>query len=132
MLADEGAVLDSPQALPDAKTRKEFLFGAGQTESVGGDAELVGLLPVDDPGIGVCQQAVGEGTHGGALVANIFQIGEFVEDEHVRDAVMSGESPVRVHAAQQSGMGHEPPGLVVDAPALPTGRVEQRGFHPRR
>ena len=127
----EIAPASDPQPLADAKVRQELLLGAAEAERGRGRAELVGLLPVDDPGLGVREQAVGEGAHGRALVAHVVEVGELVEDQHVRDPVVPGESPVRIHPPQQRGMGHEPPGLVVDHPPLPTVRVEQCGFHPR-
>jgi hypothetical protein len=95
-------------------------------------SELVGLLPVDDPRLGIRQQELARDAHGGALVADVVEVGELVEDQHVRDPVVPGESPVRVHPPQQRRVGHEPPGFVVDHPPLPAVRVQQRGLHPRR
>ncbi len=102
MLADEGAVPDAPEALTDAQSWQELLLGAGQAEGAGGHAELVGFLPVDNPGLRICQETVGEGSHGGALVADVFQVGEFVEDQHVGDPVVADEPPVRIHPLEQS------------------------------
>jgi len=55
-----------------------------------------------------------------------------VEDEHVRQPVVASEPPLRIHPAQQRGVGHETPGFVIDHPAFPAIGVHQRRFHPRR
>ncbi|MPM52998.1 hypothetical protein SDC9_99762 [bioreactor metagenome] len=124
VLADKAPGLDPPQALADAKVRQELLLRPGQTERGRGRPELVGLLPVHDPSLGIRKQRVGQRPHGGALVAYVVEVGELVEDQHVRDPVVPGESPVRIHPSQQCGVGHEPPGFVVDDPPLPAVRVE--------
>ena len=62
VLDDEAAVLDAPEPLPGAQSRQETLLGAGEPERGGGGAELVGLLPVDDPGLRVRQQRVRQST----------------------------------------------------------------------
>lgn len=112
MLDQEAAILDLPEALPDAEPGQQGAFGAGETERLRGDSELVALLPIGDPCFGVREQRGRERAHPGTLVADVFQVGEFVEDEHVADAMMPGESPLRVHPCQQRRVGHEPPGPV--------------------
>ena len=72
------------------------------------------------------QQAVGEGAHGGTLVADVVEVGEFVKDQHVRDPVVPCQPPLRIHAFQEGWVGHESPGFVVDHPPVPTIRVHQR------
>lgn len=99
MLHDEASVFDAPESLSGGQAGEEFLFGAGQAECGCGGAELVGFLPVDDPRFGVGEQGGGEGAHRGALIANVVEVGEFVEDEHVRDPEVPGQSPLRVHAS---------------------------------
>lgn len=57
VLDDEGAVFDPPQPLPDPESGEQYLFGAGQSQGLCGGAELVGFLPVDDPGLRIRQKA---------------------------------------------------------------------------
>ncbi len=75
MLDDEAAVLDPPQPLPGTQGRQQGLLGAGQPECGGCAAKLVGLLPIDHEGLGICQERRCEGTHGGALVSDVVEVG---------------------------------------------------------
>ena len=56
VLADEAPGLDPPQALADAEVRQELLLGACQAEGGSGLPEMVELLPVHDPRLGVREQ----------------------------------------------------------------------------
>jgi len=56
------------------------------------------------------------------LIAGVVEVGELVEDQHVRAPVVPRQTPMGVHPTQQRGVGHEPPGLVVHDPSLPAGR----------
>ena len=125
VLHDEGAVLDPPEPLTGPQAGEQLLLGAGEPEREGGGAELVRLLPVHDPGLRIRQQRRGEGAHRGPGIADVVEVGELVEDQHVGQAVMAGEPPMGVHAFEQGGMAHQTPGLVVDDPPLPAGRVLQ-------
>lgn len=124
VLANERAILDAPQPLADTETGQQLLFGPRQTERPRSSPELIGFLPVDDSRLRVGEKTACQGSHRGTLVTNILQVGQLVEDQHVRDPVVAGEPPVRIHPTQQRRMRHEAPCLVVDAPALTTVRVE--------
>ena len=93
---------------------------------------VVGFLPVDDPGLSVGEQRRRERPHGRALVADVVEVGELVEDQHVRDPVVAGQPPMGVHTSQERRVRHEPPRFVVHDPALTAVGVEQGGFHPCR
>ncbi|WP_406021807.1 hypothetical protein [Nocardioides sp. NBC_00850] len=43
------------------------------------------------------QQRRCQSPSGGAGVADVVEVGELVEDQHVGDAVVAGEAPVGVH-----------------------------------
>jgi len=58
------------------------------------------------------------------LFADVVEVGELVEDQHARDAVVARQPPVSIHAAQQGWVGHEPPRLVVHNPPLAAVGVE--------
>ncbi|MFV0457893.1 MAG: hypothetical protein ACK5MT_03860 [Actinomycetales bacterium] len=60
VLDQEGSFLDVPEGLPDAESREEGFLGAGQAECLGGGADLVGFLAVDDADLGVGEQAGSE------------------------------------------------------------------------
>lgn len=59
VLDQEGSFVDPPQGLPDAQAGQQGLLGAGEAEGLGGGADLVGLLAVDDAAFGVGEQARG-------------------------------------------------------------------------
>ena len=101
VLADERAIFDAPQSLAYTQTREELLFGPRQTERSRSSPELIGFLPVDDSRLCVGEKAACQGSHRGTLITDILQVGQLVEDQHVRDPVVASEPPVRIHPAQQ-------------------------------
>lgn len=58
---------------------------------------------MNDAGLRIRQQGIGEGAHGGALVADVVYVAEFGEDHLVCDPVIPGEPPVRVQVLEQGG-----------------------------
>ena len=94
MLNHIAGLFNPPQPLPGAEAGEQFLFCTGETERLAGGSDLIRFLSIDDPGLCVGKEAVGEGAHGGSLVTNVVKVGELMENQEVRDAVVAGKPPM--------------------------------------
>lgn len=56
VLDDERAVLDPPEPLSGAEAGQQSLFSSGESEGLRSRSELIALLPVDHPCLGVGEQ----------------------------------------------------------------------------
>ena len=93
-------------------------LGLAQAEQLDGPADLVGRLAVDDPGLGVGQQPLGQADLLGALVAGGEQVAQAVDDDDQLHPPLAGQLGQRLQPPGHAEVGQHRPRLVDDHDAL--------------
>jgi len=115
---DEGALADLPEGDAAVERGQQLGFGAGEAEGVAGPVELVGGLAVDDPGLGVGEEAFGQRAFARAGGAGGLEVGEAVDDDDVLGAVAARELEGLLQPLPHPDLADDLPALVVDADDL--------------
>ena len=114
----ERASAGSPQGDALVERADQLPLGLGESEGIGREWDLLGVLAVDDRGGGVGEQPFGEALLAGSLIPGGAQVRDAVQDQPVLHAGLAGKLERGLVVVAEAGDREGPPGLVVDADRL--------------
>jgi hypothetical protein len=120
VLDDERALADPPERLASLQIGDLLDLDLGQAEQLAGLLDLAVGLAVDDPGLRVLEQSLGQLDLLAALVAGRGQVAEPVHHGHALHAVAAGQLPALAQPAGDGQVAQDHPGLVEHHDAVDT------------